>query len=453
MADNPTGAERRVRIVALGLQVAAEAGWLTVLYAAAAVLVGRQAPELGPIELGLLVALGVLIARVGRRQPELGALALILGVIAGGVGGWLVSDQARSLLGSPLAALDVHLAGWLGAFAVLRGALLAGGDTVARQLEGSMRVVPVVLALVWAYVTIIAGRELWLPFAVTAIWGTVVYFAAVLPAIGWTRLQVLHANVSDERRRRNWRMLVTAAGIGAIIVAVPVVVLTGIPLGDLLEPVVGPFQWLVGLLAIPLSWIIWLLFEVLRPFAGPLFDGLSDIGRRFGQLRPEEGVQPDSFVELISNGIAFLLVTMTVILVLGAIFLFARWLVTRAGRGDLADEFEPGVERAIVVPPAAAKRRPDRLQPRRRVVPRDAVTAYLSALRELESHPPYERRDSETPAGHGLRMRLAGMPAAGAFGRLVAGYQLARYADRPISRNEDARALTRLQRIKRALRR
>src|ERR1700730_2256260 len=105
------------------LQALAEGGWLAVVYAALEVAAGQQ-PRLGPLELAMLAGLGMAWARRRRwrsRVPE--AVGLPLLALLGAAAGWFLDPTVRGLLvdGFPHAALGLHVPGWLGGIAVLRG--------------------------------------------------------------------------------------------------------------------------------------------------------------------------------------------------------------------------------------------------------------------------------------------------------------------------------------------
>lgn len=432
------------------LRVLAEAGWITVIYCAASVIVSRQAPILGPIEFSLFVTAGMVIGLIGRPRSGIGPVLLIVAVLLGGAAGWLASADARSLLNEVPRALNVHLAGWLAGVAILRGAVLSPGHRAADEIERLMRSVPLALAGVWAYTTLVARPDLWLPFAVGAMWGTVAFLSAAIVALGMARLNVLHATVTDPRQRRGWRWLVTAVGFGVVPIALPIAVLSGVPLAAMLTPIAGPLHLIGGLLAIPLSWIVWLLSEILRPVAGSLAAFLDEISTRLaGRPKPEEQ-EPALVATLI--GLALWLMALVALLLV--IFLIAQWLLKRKSVKDepLDELFD--TERSIVVPERHPKPVAKRSRPRHRGTPNDVVTAYIGALAELETHPSYARLSSETPAEHAARLRRAAVDpdAASDLARLAAGYQLARYAGRRITPLENVRAVGRLRRLRRLLR-
>ncbi|MEO6577349.1 MAG: DUF4129 domain-containing protein, partial [Candidatus Limnocylindria bacterium] len=109
-------------------------------------------------------------------------------------------------------------------------------------------------------------------------------------------------------------------------------------------------------------------------------------------------------------------------------------------------------ERTFSIPQGSFRLRAPRLpgvgRSIRRGYPTDAVSAYLAALGELESHdPPHARRPHETPRGHAAR--VAGPEIA----MLQADYALARYGYRPLSDAEQRRAIGRWRRLRDRIRR
>jgi hypothetical protein len=326
------------------------------------------------------------------------------------------------------------------------------GENAAEDLQKLLRTVPIGLALIWAYTAFAAPPELWLSFAVNAMWGTIAFLSSAIVSIGLARLNVLHSGLADERQRRGWRWLVIGVGFVIVPIAVPIGVLAGIPLAELAAPVVGLFQFALSLLAYPLAGIIFLLSLVLRPIAEPLAQFFEDVGDRMGEPQPAPSPEEASIIGTLL-GLAIWFITIFVILM--AIFYVARWLLSR--RRGLDPEQDPvltDTERAIVVPEEPAKAQSAR-RFRRRGSPHDVVAAYMSAIGELETHPDMARLPNETPAQHARRLRrVDGVDPelAADLARLAAGYQLARYGERRITSLENVRAVGRFQRVRRLLR-
>ena len=432
------------------LRIVAEAGFFATLYATAAVLLEGSVPLIGPTEFILLVGLGALIGHFAEDRPELGAPALIIAVLGGGIACWLASPIARGLLpGHFGAAVVTHGIGWIGAFAVLRGSFIRGGTSDAHQLEQLLRGLLPFVAVLWAVTSLFVAKALWPLFAAYALWGTLALIVAGLAGIGLVRLRVLHAGVSETRVRRLWRWLVLAAAISVVPLSVPFAVLAGVPVDVLPQPLAGPVLFLIGLFAIPIGFLIDSLVTLLTPIASSLGKFLDELRDRIlGQQRPKlEPVEPSIVTTLIGLAIAAVVIAV----LLSAMYALARWLLSRQ------EDPEPGksplegiVEHAIVVPaPFPARPRPAARH--RRGAAHDAVGAYVSAIDELAAHPSWSRDPAETPAEHSFRVREADMPGSPEFSRLAADYQLARYAERPITRREDRRALSRLDRFRRLI--
>jgi hypothetical protein len=444
--------DRRWARLAPALRVVAEAGFFSVLYAAAAVVVGDHQPFLGPIEFSLLVGLGAIVGAFARDSPEVGALGLIAAVLAGGLVGWLASPDARDLVTSNLiGAAGSHGIGWLGAFAVLRGSFIHGAAS-ADGLEQLLRWLLPLVAFLWALAGILAPPVLWPPFAVYALWGSLAMIVAGLTAIGLVRLREVHGDLGEMRVRRMWRWLVIAAAIAVVPLSIPFVVLSGIPIGTIFAPISEPLLIVVGLLILPLA----LLVEALIYWLAPLSPGLRAV---FDQLalaiqrldRSDQPYEPGE-PSLVALVIGVVLATLVIVVLAIAIYSLARWMLRRDPYAEIGAGRAPDdVEHAIVVPvPNPPRSRPAGRQ--RRVTAHDAVTAYVTAVETLAGHPPFARAAAETPAEHSLRVRKAEMPGSPEFSRLAADYQLARYGERQISPREDRRALSRLDRLRRLLR-
>lgn len=443
--------DRHWALAGTALRIAAEAGFLATLYAAAAVLLEGSVPLIGPTEFILLVGLGALVGHFGQDRPEFGAPALIFAVLGAGIACWLASPIARGLLADHFgAAMITHGIGWIGAFAVLRGSVIRGGANGAYQLEALLRSLLPFVAVLWAVTTLFVQRPLWPSFVAYAMWGSLALIVAGLAGIGLVRLNLLHAQVREIRVRQLWRWLVLAAAISVVPLAVPFAVLAGVPVDVLLQPLTGPVMLIIGLLIIPFAFLIDVLVALLTPVASSLAHFLDELRDRLlnRQRTQVEPVEPSIVTTLIGVAIA----AVVIFVIVSAIYLLARWLLTRDEGAEAPKQTMDGfVEHAIVVPTPVPPR-PRAAARHRRGAAHDAVGAYVSAIDELAAHPDWARVASETPAQHSLRVRAADMPGSPEFSRLAADYQLARYAERPITPREDRRALSRLDRLRHALR-
>jgi hypothetical protein len=433
------------------LRIGAEAGIFTVIYAGLAVTLEGAAPLLGPVEFLLLVSLGALIGTFAERNPELGAVALVVAVIGGGMFGWLANTDARDLFTSGHwgAAFVTHAIGWIAAIAVLRGTFIHGtawgADKVERLLRGSL---PLVAAL-WVVATIFAPDNLWPYFLAYGLWGSLLLIVGGLAGIGLVRVSELHSGPRDADVRRLWRLVVLAAAVSVVPISLPFVVLAGVPIDVLMQPLAGPVQFLISILIIPFALLIDALVYLLTPLSAQLGRFLDQLAVLIQQRRRTAvPVEPS----LLTTGLGLLLGLFVLLVLIAAIYSFARWLIARnmedARQRDAA---EGAIEHDIVVPDADPPR-PRGFGRSRHVAAHDAVTAYVTAVDELAAHPEFARAVVETPAEHSSRVRTADMPGSTDFSRLAADYQLARYAERPITQREDLRALSRLDRLRRILR-
>ena len=268
--------------------------------------------------------------------------------------------------------------------------------------------------------------------------------------LGMARLLILQGALPDLRVRRMWRLLVVVIALAVVPIAVPIAVLSGIPVSQLLTPLAGPLNTIGWILTLPLQFVVAILETIFRPLGPGVGRMLDQIGRVFGIGKPApQNVEPGAAGTVL--GIVLGLVTIAFILFL--VFLVAHWFWGKR-RDDAArplDE-EEAVEHSFVVPPPKPQAAPRARRPAHRQAPVNAVQAYLGALSELETHAAYARGATETPADHSRRVRLGGLPAAREFGRLAAAYQLARYGQRDLSVAEDKRSVVRFQRVRRLMR-
>jgi hypothetical protein len=241
-----------------------------------------------------------------------------------------------------------------------------------------------------------------------------------------------------------------AAAISVVPLAVPFAILSGVPVDVLLRPLVGPATFLLSLIIIPVGFFIDFMVVLLTPIASSMGKFLDELRTRIlARGRPDfEAVPPN----IVSTFLGVVIAAVVLIVIVFAMYLLARWLLTRQDDRDLAPNSIEGVVEHTFVVPEQEHARPRAVARRRRGAAHDAAAAYVSAIETLAAHPDWARAESETPAQHSSRMRESEMPGATDFSRLAADYQLARYAEVPITSREDRRALNRLDRLRRALR-
>lgn len=432
------------------LRVAAEAGFFTILYAALSVLLEGRTPLLGPLEFTALVGLGAVIGTYAEQNPVFGAPALLIAVVGAGLACWLASPDARAVAGLSIGyAIVVHGIGWLGAVAVLRGSFIRARGDGSWQFEPLLQRLLPIVALVWAITWYFSSAALRPSFVVYGMWGTLTLIVSGLAGLGLTRMQAIHARLPDERVRSMWRWIVVGLAVIVIPLALPFAILAGAPVGILFTPFVGPLSLVVELLLIPFGALVDLLITLFTPLAAGIGQMLDRLGQNIGR---KPGA--DTLVEptVLNTTAGLILAGVVLITLLFAAYQLARWLIARPRDREASDDPEVGLVEHDFVIPTPAPARPRGAARRRRGAPHDAVAAYVSAVDVLAAHPDWARGDSETPAEHSLRVRQDEMPGAIDFSRLAADYQLARYAEVPITPREDRRALSRLERLRRMLR-
>jgi hypothetical protein len=424
-------------VVRIVLRLVAEGGWLSVAYAAITVVALRHVPALDPFELALFTGLGALVAVRTHSRPQLGSLVLV------------PVCAAAALAGLVAAGMDVS--GVFAAVAVVRGAMMERDPDAASSLEGLLITGVPGVGAIWAATLVASQPGIADAFTATALWGTVLFIAAATIAIGLTRLDQIQQPVGDLPVRRAWQLLVVVIGLAIVPLAVPFAVASGIPVAALAAPFVRLAQLLLTLLAIPFVLVATVVLGVLGallpqgsslPVVPPIQPGPSPAGPQDLAQQPLAGTL-----------IAIAVIVVAALGIVAGLLLFARWLVEQPDLGGPERvDATLDVERAIVHPEIV--RPPEQARPGRRWRvgrPRDAVTAYLAALAELASVADLARVPAETPAGHAARLRSAAASVAAEMGRLAADYQLARYAERPISTRESRRALSRFERVRRLL--
>ena len=430
------------------LQVVADGALLAVFYAAVQALNGER-PLIGPLELALLVAAGMGWAR-RRRWTGAGVDlpgTIILAVLAGALT-WFLDPEVRAALvaGNTDAAFILHLPGWVGALAFLRGRSHASRDDDEDQQERLLRFGIPALALPWLAGHVGAGGAVERAFVSSAFVSTLLFTAGAFTALGLARLELVRRGSGDgSPARRSWLVLVGGVGLAVTLVGIPAATLLGVPVAALTEAVVGPLRVLLLTLLLLTTPLI-LAIAALTDLIGPLLPQ----GIRLPRITiPSLRADP---VEVSSTPtiVFFTVLGILLVLELAAVGIYL-WYRMRERRRELAEEMAGFEERSIVRPPdepprpAAIVSRP--------ASHHDASTpvgAYLAALELLGRDPGFARRPSESPAAHARR--VAPDLATGALGRLSADYQLERYAAAPITAAERRRLEPRLAALRHRLR-
>jgi hypothetical protein len=435
-------------------QAVAEGGWITVVYAALAIL-ARDVPAIGPFEMALLAGSAMAWGRRGRwTGPRAGRIGLSVLVVLGGAIGWLLAPDARNLLlvGEPLAAIRTHPEGWVAALAVLRGAGYADSETDEARADLLLRWILPLLAIPWLVGGLVAqllGGALVAPFTAAAFIGTVAFAVGGFLALGIARLEtVRRTSGSDWRQNRSWLLLVVGVAVVLVVVAIPAGALLGVPLRTLISAVVAPLRLLFVLLLLAATPIFLLAGVVSEQLRGIFPNGidLSPIGNLLNRMIGGGPNDPPDLPTLLFFAVAGILLVLELAFL--GIVAWLRWQERRRMRALDVDAFE---ERAIVLPPGGPDERPQRGRRRRGVAGAgdEPVRAYLAALDALERDGRWARGPSETPMAHAVRVRAAGPP----IGRLAAAYALVRYAGRQPTAREAGRSRGRLAALHRFVRR
>jgi hypothetical protein len=435
------------------LQALAEGGWIAVVYAAAQA-VSDQPPHIGPIELAMLVGIGMAWARRSRwRGPGAEAVGLPLLALAGGALGWFLDPHVRDALvsGNLNAALGMHFSGWLAAIAVIRGDSHADPDDDALLQERLLRWAIPGLAIPWLIGQAFAPASARLLFTDAAFIGTMVFTGAGFAAVGLARLEAVRvATGSDWRRNRTWLATLGVVAAAMMVIGIPTASLLGVPLRAVVAMVYGPIRVLVIAFLVLMTPVLLLAAAVAEALHRIIPQGIqlpTITLPDFSKLP----VTPDNIAPTV---IFYVLVGVLALfeLIIVAAIVYLRWQERRRLLRALAHGFE---ERSIVVPdPAeltsAAPTPPGRPRPRRFALD-DPAGAYLAALDALATDGRWPRRPDETPAAHARRTRAEGFGEP-SFSRLATAYQLVRYAGRVLPSPEVGRAPIRLQRLREALR-
>jgi hypothetical protein len=431
-----------VRVLLPAAVALSEGSWLAVLYAAVQAAAGELA-HLGPLELGALVMAGTAWSRRRRRSPATDAIGLPLLAMLAGAFGWLLDPHVRAAVveGDLVAALGLHVPGWLAALAMWRGAAHRSSEDDALIEHRLMQWAVPALAIPWLFGYAAASGQAENDFAAAAFVGTLFFIGSTFTALGLARHEALRLSTgNDWPGDRSWLFLIVGTALVLTVLTLPVAALLGIPAHSLLAMMVGPLQTLiliVVLVTAPIFFAAALVADLLRSALPADF--------QLGQLsipslnfeRPKE----TSDLALMILGAIVLAAFLFDFLIFGVMI----WLASRdrRRRNDLPEPaFE---ERAIVLPPPPpVATSPTPVARPHRAAADDATGAYLAALDALAMDGRWPRRDHETPAAHLQRARTEGLGGS-AFGRLTAAYQLARYSPRPLPGREQRRAGSRLR--------
>jgi hypothetical protein len=426
------------------LDALVEGSWIAVLDAALASVSGSS--PLGPIPFAIAAGLSLYWVRhaADRATAIIGLAVLYVvacagaGLLAGAFAGAVSPDGYRIGISETAAAL--------GAVAVFRGSRHADSLDDDLVVGGLLRWGLPLLALPWLIVTAYlgAGRE---TFAGAAFPATLLFVAAGLLALGLSRLDALAAlSGVNWRTNRAWLVLLGAVLAAMVAIAVPSAFLLGTPITLLAAGLMGPLAVVMTPFAAVFRAIVEAIFFVL----GPLIDLLQSLAR---QRQKDEPVQiggagtsvpppPDT-----NEPATLAMIVLVVLVIAAAVALFALilWLTHRP-RPERHVSPEVPLEEREFRPPKLALHRPHLGLLHRRPRPVTASQAYVAFISGLGGTPDLARQPHEPPATHAARLREAGFgdPRA-AF--LAADYALERYAQRPVSERETARALRRVARL------
>lgn len=429
------------------LQAIADGSLLAVCYAALQAALG-EAPLVGPIELSLFAGAGIAWA---RRRRWTGPMADMVGSIAlavlGGALTWFLDPAVRVALvgGHTEAALGLHLPGWVGAVAVLRGRTHAAREDDEDQQDRMLRFGIPLLALPWLVGHLASEGGAERAFIGTAYISTLMFAASAFTALGLARLELVRRTSGEAAgSRRSWLLLVGGVALGVTLLGIPAAALLGVPVASLTAALVGPLRTLLLVLLL-LSTPLIVAVAALTELLGPLLPRGITIPRISLPRLDTVPADISSTPTIVFFAVLALLLVAELLLV--GLYLWYRMQERRRAAAAEVAGFE---ERAIVRPPDEASLPPARpASPRRRFDPASPVGAYLAALEELAARAHLARRASETPAAHARRVGASiGGPS---LGRLAAAYQLVRYAGAPLATRETRRAPRRVEELRRRI--
>jgi hypothetical protein len=412
---------------------------------------GSTAP-LSLVEFWLAAGAGLLASR-WRPRHLTGvnwdrALALLCGVA-----GWLADSAARDVLVTmhdPLAALQIHPAGWLLGVAVLLGAIHQ-----KPELESQVAPRAVTLAFPVLAVSLLLHAGSSDAFGASGFIGSVVCIAAGLLAIGQARMRELDALGSVTRGGQTWPALATAVVVVAML-AIPIALLATTSGRDSAVSILGPVadggKAVAGATGSAVNWLGGVLFGWLPNTS------MAPVPTSMPTSMPSSTPIPPSAGSSMSlPSIPGLDVFARIGLAILVILLLIRFRRVIPGRPTAPPPSQLSEERY---------RDPRRLRlslhlPRptflphialRRSRPTTAAAAYLALLDDLAHRGDLARSPAETPRDHVRRTAALGLPHL-PLGLLAADYELAVYGQVDITSRETRRALGRWKRLRKLARR
>jgi hypothetical protein len=434
------------RIAALLAASLLEAAWITLVYVLVESLTDAAEALLSmPAFAGAALA-GIAFGRwaAARGDPHAYRTPLAVVAIALALIGWLLplGAAAAHVVEDPAITFAMHPGGILLGVAFLRG--IAHTTHLADERIAEIALGPGLAAVagVWLLLSVSGGTgAAWVvDMASTA---TVTFVTTGLLSIGLARLADLRGAGVRGADRRIWDGVLVGIVAGLLVIALPLSIVIGLPLGGAVRVVAEgvaqvlviaatPFIWVGALVA----WVLYLAIEFLRRAAGGTTTDPGTVLRNpFIDLQGLFG--PGNRIDL-ALGVIPLVVAIVVA------FVLVRALVRRPRQA--------AVDGAVVEvreaegPIGMSFQRPHLSVRRRHQVPRTASEAYVASLDLLARWPELARLPAETPAAHARRMRAA--PIGPPLSRLAADYALVEFGRRTLTPSEHRRAIERWRRIR-----
>jgi hypothetical protein len=419
---------------------------LAVVAAAIQALFGDP-PIIGPLEFAILAGIGMGWARRTRwRTPGWEAFGLPLIAVAAGTLCWLLAPSVRLALfeGDLQAALTSHAGGWVGAVAVYRGHAHHDRGVDEEVQDALMRWGLPVLGAAWLIGDVAArnaGPLLHDAFTAVAFIGALVFIGAGVLALGLARLATVRG---DGPGGGSWFGFALVVALGITVIGIPAAAFLGVPLEMVVVALLAPIRVIGALVALVLSPVV-LVALLLASLVRGVIPGFGEGQIDLPAIDPTV-TQPDSPLPAITFYVVVGVIILAELLVIG-LYLWWRWRERREIAALIGGAHE---ERSVVFDRAPRPARAPRPEPPPRHDRHDPVGAYLLALDALATDGRWPRDAAETPRHHAAR--VADDATRAPLARLAAAYQLLRYAERPLTDRERARAANRLASLERAIR-